>query len=129
MRVLIDSHVLIWALDDPARLGSNTVTTLRDPANELLLSTTTVWELAVKVGIGNLPLSLPFRAWMEKAIVDLRLLLLPFTLDHAERYVGLPFHHRDPFDRLIAAQALADGVPLVSVDAVFDGYGVTRISG
>ena len=67
--------------------------------------------------IGKLPLSLPYRPWMDKAVADLGLAVLPITLDHAERQVGLPFHHRDPFDRLIAAQALVEGIPLVSGDA------------
>lgn len=64
---------------------------------------------------------------MDRAMADLALIVLPITLDHAERQAGLPFHHRDPFDRLLAAQALVEGIPLVGADAIFDQYGVNRM--
>ena len=127
MRHLVDAHSLIWALDDPAKLGAAAATALQDPANELLVSAGTMWELAIKTSLGKLSLSLPFRRWVERAIADLDLEVLPITLDHAERQAGLPFHHRDPFDRLLAAQALVEGIPVVSADAAFDPYGVKRI--
>jgi PIN domain nuclease of toxin-antitoxin system len=127
MTVLLDSHVLIWAVDDPTNVSVVATGVLRNPATKLLVSTGTIWELAIKVAKGNLPLSLPYRRWMDKAIADLGAVVLPITLDHAERQVGLPFHHRDPFDRLLAAQALVETLPLVSADPVFDAYGVTRV--
>ena len=127
MRHLVDAHSLIWALDDPSKLGLAALTALQDPANELVLSACTVWELSIKSGLTKLKLSLPFRQWMEKAIADLELIVLPITLDHAERQAGLPFHHRDPFDRLLAAQSLVEGIPLVSTDVMFDRYGVIRV--
>lgn len=83
--------------------------------------------MAIKFGLKKLPLSLPYRQWMDKAIADLGLIALPITLDHAERHAGLPWHHRDPFDRLLAAQALMEGIPLLSADKSFDPYGVTRL--
>ena len=127
MRLLLDSHTLIWAVDDPSKVTLTVMVLLQNAANELLLSTATIWEIAIKVAKGNLPLSLPYRPWMDKAIADLDLPILPITLDHAERQIGLPFHHRDPFDRLLAAQALIEGVPLASADPIFDAYGVNRI--
>ena len=127
MRYLVDAHSLIWALDDPSKLGATATTALQDPENELLLSAGTMWELSIKSGMAKLKLSLPFRRWMEEAIADLGLTVLPITLDHAERQAGLPFHHRDPFDRLLAAQSLVEGIPLVSADVMFDRYGVVRI--
>ena len=127
MRHLVDAHSLIWALDDPSKLGLAALTALQDPANELVLSACTMWELSIKSGLTKLKLSLPFRQWMEKAIADLGLIVLPITLDHAERQAGLPFHHRDPFDRLLAAQSLVEGIPLVSTDVMFDRYGVIRV--
>ena len=127
MRHLVDAHSLIWALDDPLKLGTAATAALQTPANELLLSAGTMWELSIKSGLKKLMLSLPLRQWIEKAIVDLGLIVLPITLDHAVRQAGLPFHHRDPFDRLLAAQALVEGLPLVSADAIFDQYGVRRI--
>ena len=98
MRLLLDSHTLIWSADRPDRITSAAMTAMGDPANELLVSAASLWEIAIKFGLGRLPLSLPYRQWMEKAMLDLGLLLLPITLDHAERQALLPWHHRDPFD-------------------------------
>jgi PIN domain nuclease of toxin-antitoxin system len=100
---------------------------LEDPANELLVSVGTIWELSIKVGLGKLSLSLPYRTWMEKALIDLALVVSPITLEVTERQMALPFHHRDPFDRLLAAQCLVEAIPIVSADSVFEQYGVGRI--
>ena len=127
MRVLIDSHVLIWAVDEPARLGKGALTALQDPANDLLVSSGTVWELAIKVGLKKLTLSIPYKQWMTKAIADLSLSVLPISVDHADTQSRLSWHHRDPFDRLLAAQCMVERIPIVSADSVFDLYGVTRI--
>jgi len=105
MRVLIDAHVLIWAVDEPARFGKATVTALQDPNNELLLSAGTAWELAIKVGLKKLTLSTPYKQWITKAIGDLDLAVLLISVDHADVQAGLPWHHRDPFDRLLVAQS------------------------
>jgi PIN domain nuclease of toxin-antitoxin system len=127
VRLLVDSHTLIWAVDEPSRLSRVVSMALQDPANELLLSVATVWESAIKVGLNKLNLTLPFRQWMNQAIADLGLSLLPITVEYAEVQSGLPDHHRDPFDRLIIAQALTEAVPVVSADPAFDPYGVTRL--
>lgn len=127
MRVLLDSHTLIWAGDDPAKVPAPAMGVMQDPANDLFISAATIWEMAIKVAIGKLPLSLPYRQWLDKAVDDQGLSILPITLDHTERQISLPFHHRDPFDRLIAAQAIVEGIPLVSADAIFDAYVVNRI--
>ena len=100
---------------------------IQDPANDRLLSAATIWEVAIKVGLGKMLLSLPYRQWMEKAISDLKLSVLPVTVEYAERQSLLPPHHKDPFDRLMIAQALVDRIAIASADAVFDPYGVTRI--
>jgi PIN domain nuclease of toxin-antitoxin system len=127
MRLLIDAHALVWAVDDPSRLSPTAATALQDPANELLLSAATVWEMAIKVGLGKLTLSLPYRAWMNRAIADLGLAMLPITVEYAGAQAALPMHHRDPFDRLIIAQALTEGIPIVSADAQLPPYGITRV--
>ncbi|MDB5307228.1 MAG: hypothetical protein JWO38_1430 [Gemmataceae bacterium] len=127
MRLLIDTHTLIWAADDPAKQSGPATTALQDPTNDLLPSAATVWELAIKIGLGKLTLSLPYWQWMEKAIADLELTVLPITVEYAEHLAGLPTHHKDPFDRLIVAQALVETVPVVCADAIFDAYGVTRL--
>jgi PIN domain nuclease of toxin-antitoxin system len=77
MRHLVDAHSLNWALDDPSNLSAAAATALQDPTNQLLLSAGTMWELSIKVALGKLTLSLPFRPWLDKAIADLGLSLLP----------------------------------------------------
>jgi len=127
VRVLLDTHTLIWAVDDPGRLPPAAVVTLQNPANQLMVSAATVWEVAIKTAIGKLSLSAPYRQWMTKALTDLGAAIVPVDVEYADRQAGLPFHHRDPFDRLLVAQALVESVPLVSGDAQFDLYGVMRI--
>jgi PIN domain nuclease of toxin-antitoxin system len=100
---------------------------LSDPSHERVLSIVTVREIGIKLAIGKLRLSKPYRSFVESAVADLRLSEMPIRIDHVERQMSLPFHHRDPFDRLLAAQALVEGIPLISNDPVFDAYGVTRI--
>jgi PIN domain nuclease of toxin-antitoxin system len=79
VRRLIDTHTLIWAVDDPSQLGPQASIELQDPTNELLLSAGAVWELAIKVGLNKLVLSMPYREWMTQAISDLSLTILPIT--------------------------------------------------
>lgn len=127
MRLLIDSHALIWAVDDPNRLTAISSSALQNPRNQLIVSAATIWEVAIKVGTGKLKLSEPYRPWITKAIFDLGATILPITIDYADFQAGLPFHHRDPFDRLLIAQSIVESIPVVSGDALFDAYGITRI--
>jgi PIN domain nuclease of toxin-antitoxin system len=125
--LLLDSHTIIWAVDDPARLSELATTAIQNPANGLLFSVASVWEIAIKVGLGKLALTLPFRQWMNQAMADLGVTLLPLTVEYADRQAALPLHHRDPFDRLLIAQALTEAISLVSADTAFAPYGVTRL--
>ena len=127
MRLLLDTQCLIWYVDQDYLLTATAHAAITSSANQLYLSAATIWEIAIKVGIGKLPLSLPYRVWVEKAIADLGLLILPITVEYADRQASLPPYHRDPFDRLLAAQSLAEAMPLVSADAAFDRYGVSRV--
>ena len=127
MRILLDSHALIWAVDRPALLSDASRSALQDVNNRLTISAATVWELSIKIGLGKLQLTTSLRDWLQAAMRDLGLELLPITIDHADRQTQLPFHHRDPFDRLLIAQALVEQMPLVSCDAKFDPCGVSRI--
>jgi PIN domain nuclease of toxin-antitoxin system len=127
MRLLIDAHALLWAMDDPAQLSGPAATALQDPANQLLIGAGTVWEISIKVGLGKLALSLPYRQWMDRVFVDLGLSILPITVEYADRQAALPHHHRDPFDRLLIAQSLTDAIPIVTADAQFNSYGIVRI--
>lgn len=127
MRYLLDAHVLLWSQDDTSRLSPVVRTILTDSAHDRLLSIATIWEIAIKIATGKLTLSTPFRPWIDTAIRDLALTIFPITVDHLERLTALPFHHRDPFDRLLIAQSLVEGVPLLASDSQFDSYGVHRV--
>lgn len=127
MRLLLDSHVLIWAVENPTRLGAQAVPLIRDPVNDRYVSAATIWEIGIKVGNGKLTLSLPFRDWISKGLNDLIATILPITVDHADELTRLPSHHRDPFDRMLLAQAIVEQLTLVSADATLDQYGVTRV--
>jgi PIN domain nuclease of toxin-antitoxin system len=127
VRLLLDTHTLIWAVDDPSRLGSQAAAAIQEPGNEVLLSAATIWEIAIKMGLGKLTLSLPYLQWMTQAMADLDVLVLPITVAYADAQAELPSHHRDPFDRLLVAQAQVEAAPLVSGDTVFDQYGISRL--
>lgn len=127
MRVLIDTHTLLWAVDEPSKIGAMALTALQDPINVRFLSAATIWELAIKVGQGKIVLSMPFRQWMDTAIADLKLIVLPVTVEYADKQVALPPHHKDPFDRMIIAQVLVEGISIASIDVALDAYGVSRI--
>ena len=127
MKHLIDSQSLIWYVDKDHLLNATAHAAITDPNNDLLLSAATFWEVAIKVALKKLSLSMPYRQWINKAIADLALGVLPITVDNADVQAGLPQRHRDPFDRLLVAQATVEKVPIISADTVFDQYGVTRI--
>ena len=100
---------------------------MQNPANDLLVSAATIWEIAIKVSLGKLSLSASYRDWMNQAIADLGLTILPVTVAYAAAQAALPLHHRDPFDRLLVAQALTDSIAIVSSDGQLDVYGVKRV--
>jgi PIN domain nuclease of toxin-antitoxin system len=127
MRVLIDSHALIWYVDQDKLLSLASRAAISDPTNDLLLSAGTIWEIGIKAGLGKLVLTQPFKFWMDQAISDLQVTVLPLSVDYVDVQLKLPKHHGDPFDRLIVAQAIVEQVPIISVDASLDAYGITRI--
>ena len=118
---------MIWYVDQDHLLSRPAHAAITDPFNELLLSAATIWEIAIKVGLRKLSLSQPYQPWMAQAMSDLDVALLPITVEYANRQAALPSHHGDPFDRMLAAQAQVENMPLVSGDSIFDRYGVTRI--
>lgn len=127
MRVLIDSHALIWYVDQDKLLSIASHTAISDPANDLLLSAGSIWEIGIKIGLGKLLLTQPFKVWMNQAISDLHVTVLPLTVEYVDVQSNLPKHHGDPFDRLIVAQAIVEQVSIISADANLDAYGIIRI--
>lgn len=127
MKLLLDTHAVIWWVDHDELLSDSAHEAIADPQNELLISAASIWEIAIKVGIGKLKLSQPYRDWMNQAITDLRALILPISVEACSTQSGLPLHHGDPFDRLIVAQSFVEQTTIVSNDAAFDLYGVNRL--
>lgn len=127
MRLLLDTHTLIWAVDRPSLLGQSARIALENTDQALMLSAATLWETAIKVGLSKLTLSISYHQWMTQAIADLGIQMLPITVEVADAQIRLPYHHRDPFDRWLAAQALIEALVLVSNDSIFDQYGVNRL--
>jgi PIN domain nuclease of toxin-antitoxin system len=130
VKLLLDTHAFLWHADGDLRLSTHATTLLIDSANDLFLSMATLWEIAIKVGLGKLSLSSPYIAFMTRAIDGYGLVVLPITLADCAEYETLPFpdpKHRDPFDRMIITHARQNGLSVVGVDATFDAYGITRL--
>jgi PIN domain nuclease of toxin-antitoxin system len=127
VRALLDTNAFLWFIEGQARLSTEARRLIEEVDNDMLVSTGSLWEIAIKVSIGKLELTEPFRDLMPRELQHNFITLLPASLDHLACLVELPFHHRDPFDRLLAAQVLVEGVPLISPDLALDAYGVERI--
>lgn len=127
MRCLLDTHVLLWWLHDASRLRPETRALFADPGNVLLWSAGSTWELAIKTQIGKLRLDAPLPEFIVRVMVEQNLEGLPVHHAHAARVAGLPAIHRDPFDRLLVAQADVEGVPLLTGDPQLAAYGITCI--
>ncbi len=126
MRLLLDSHAFLWFIMGSANLSVNARALIEDPANERLLSVASLWEIAIKTSFGKLTLSAPFDELIPAQLKLNGIDLLNIKVDHLSTLTTLPFHHRDPFDRLIIAQAIVEKLPVISLDGTFDAYGVTR---
>jgi len=123
LKLLLDTHAALWFLSGDERLGQGAVRHLTDDANRVLLSAAVVWEVAVKRSLGKLAVPQEYVSLLLGAGVQ----ALAVSVDHAAAVEGLPWHHRDPFDRMLVAQASIEGAALVSRDDALRPYGVTLI--
>lgn len=127
MRVLLDTHTLLWWLDGDARLSKRARAAIGDERTVCMVSAASAWEITTKARLGKLPGALEVAADISGCLRSQQFTPLDITIDHAQRAGGLPGEHRDPFDRMLIAQAAAENLPIVSNDEVFDRYGVVRI--
>ncbi len=127
MNLLLDTCALLWFLADDPQLSANAKAAIQKTANVRWVSPISLFEIAIKVRIGKLPLTVPFGTLFPKELVANDIHLMPLEPQHVEPLTTLPLHHKDPFDRLIATTALVEGLTLVSADAIFDAYGLTRL--
>jgi len=124
VKLLLDTHTFIWWDSDPAKLSATALALCSDPANELILSVTSVWEMQIKHQLGKLSLRLPLRDIVTHQQATNGVIVLPILPEHVFALDGLPTPHKDPFDRLLVAQANSEGATLVSADAIFAAYPV-----
>jgi PIN domain nuclease of toxin-antitoxin system len=127
MRLLLDTHTFLWfVLNDP-QLSATAQQFISEPRNDVLISPASYWEVAIKVGLRKLDLHAPYDDFMRQGIDGNDFEILPIEPRHTSVLTTLPLHHRDPFDRLMIAQAMVEGIPLVSADAALDQYPITRL--
>ena len=126
MRYLLDTHSLIWFIGGDLQLSVHARQLIDDEGNELFISIASLWEMAIKFSIGKLNLEQLFEKLFPEQLDNNSIEILDITVGHLKAVCYLPFHHRDPFDRSIIAQAQVERLPIISVDTVFDDYGVKR---
>jgi PIN domain nuclease of toxin-antitoxin system len=124
MKLLLDTHTFLWLIEGSPSLSTAAQIALADPAHELFLSAASVWELAIKTSNRKLVLTGPLDQFVGKWTATYQLTPVPIETAHALAVAGLPDHHRDPFDRILVAQALVEGMTLVSGDAKIASYSV-----
>ena len=127
MILLLDTHAFLWFNLNDVRLTAVARQVIEDADNQVLISPASYWEIAIKISRGKYTLAAPYEVFWQKGIDDNAFDILPIELRHTSKLVSLPFHHSDPFDRLLVAQALSEQVPMVSGDATIDAYGIRRI--
>ena len=126
MNLLLDTHAFLWYVWNDHKLSKTARDLIADPANHKLISIASLWEIAIKVALNKLDLGEPFLPFVRTQMALNFFDSLPVTIEHSSQLTGLPFHHRDPFDRMLIAQAISENIPIVGADAAFDSYSIVR---
>ena len=127
MRLLLDTHAFLWFLLDDPKLSMAAGNLIDDPGNDIEISPATYWEIAIKVSLRKYELPGPLEVFIEREISINDFHILHIEPKHTAALARMPFHHRDPFDRLLIAQAMVEQIPLVSADPACDAYAITRL--
>ncbi len=127
MQLLLDTHTFLWFIRGSPQLSAKAQEAIEDTANACFLSIASPWEVGIKVSTRKLTLGRPVDEFFEERMRLNSIAFLAITLAHIARVSTLPFHHRDPFDRMLVAQSLTGSITLVSADAALDAYGITRL--
>ena len=127
MNLLLDTHAFLWWIHDDESLGSRARKAIANERNHCFLSVASCWEMAIKKSLGKLEIPEPIDGFVAEQLTANRFALLPIDLRHVTRVSRLAFHHRDPFDRLLAAQAKEESMVIASADPIFQKYGLERI--
>jgi len=126
MNLLLDTHAFLWFIAGDNRLSQTARSLIENPENQVFLSQVSLWEIAIKISLGKLTLLQPFERLIADQLRENQIQLLDIRLQHAAGVISLPFHHRDPFDRMLIAQAQAEHLTLVSEDSAITQYDVLR---
>ena len=126
MRILLDTHTFIWLCEGNSNLSQPARLLIEDPTNDLVLSVASLWEMAIKSSTGKLAFGKPYSEFMREQIDTYDFQILGIALEHLSHLSVLPFYHRDPFDRLLIVQSIAESLPIIGCDQVFDQYSVDR---
>jgi PIN domain nuclease of toxin-antitoxin system len=126
MKLLLDTHTFLWFIDDSPLLSAKGKALL-EADNDLLLSIGSLWEIAIELCLGKLTVAMPTEVLMTQQLTSNDIAVLSITIPPLVTISTLPLHHRDPFDRLIIAQAIVEPMPIVSADPAFDAYPVERL--
>jgi PIN domain nuclease of toxin-antitoxin system len=124
---LLDTHTFLWFINDDPMLSADARKTLEDVDHRLYFSMASLWEMAIKISLDKLIMPEPFDEFVQQQIEINGFQLLNIGIQHTTIVASLPFHHRDPFDRLLIAQSMYEKMPLISKDIAFDAYEVRRI--
>jgi len=124
MTILLDTHTFLWWITDDRQLSASARDFIRDKKKDLLLSSASAWEIAIKTSLGKLPLPESPEVFIPRHMRINQFRPLPISVDHALAVSALPHHHRDPFDRLLVAQAQMENIPLLSADPILRSYAV-----
>ncbi|BAY10843.1 type II toxin-antitoxin system VapC family toxin [Calothrix sp. NIES-2098] len=127
MKLLLDSQCWLWWFAQPERLNEEAIAQIANEANELWLSVASIWEIGIKVSIGKLPLPDSLDSYFSNRMAQLGVRSLEITASHALQAAALPLHHRDPFDRMLIAQAQIEAMTLVSADSIFSQYNISLL--
>ncbi|MEH1897774.1 MAG: type II toxin-antitoxin system VapC family toxin [Nostoc sp.] len=127
MKLLLDTQCWLWWFAQPERLNEEAIAHIADENNELWLSVASIWEIGIKVAIGKLPLPDPLDSYISSRMAQLGMRSLEITASHALQAAALPLHHRDPFDRMLIAQAQIEKMTLVSADSMFNKYDISLL--
>jgi PIN domain nuclease of toxin-antitoxin system len=127
VKLLLDTHAVLWLLGEPDRIAPRARSHIEDMNNAVLISAVCAWEIATKHALGKLPLPVSPQALLERAVRELRAVEVSITTPHALLSASLPNHHRDPFDRLLVAQAILEDATLVTADRLLSPYGATLL--
>jgi len=122
MKILLDTHAFLWAITEDAQLSVRAREIFTARTSELFLSVASIWEILIKVQLKKLPLTKPVVPFLREQLANNNIHVLPIVLDHVARLEDLPVHHRDPFDRILVAQSMEEGWPLLSADPLLVRY-------